>query len=118
MEKSSTLGRDDVGILGISDSGRFLMASAHGAGFMLSPVLLRMSAMDGGHEMHAMALPGLGSQLLAIMIHTLGYLAFTGTIAWIVYKWFGVSLLRKAWLNFDLLWAVLLIVTAGLTLFL
>ncbi len=96
----------------------FLMASAHGAGFMLLPVLLGMSAMGTGHEMHAMAFPGLGPQVLAIAIHTLGYLALTGTIAWIVYKWFGLSLLRKAWLNLDLLWAVALILTAGLTFFL
>ena len=96
----------------------FLMSSAHGAGFMLLPVLLGMSAMDTGHEMHAMAFPGLGSQFLAITIHTFGYLAFTGTIAWVVYRWFGLSLLRKAWLNLDLLWAVVLLITAGLTLFL
>jgi hypothetical protein len=96
----------------------FLMASAHGAGFMLLPVLLSMySAMDARHEMHAMAFPGLGAQVLAIAIHTFGYLALTGTIAWVVYKWFGLSLLRKAWLNLDLLWAVALLITAAFTLF-
>ncbi len=96
----------------------FLMASAHGAGFMLLPVLLGMASTDTGHETHAMALPGLGSQLFAITIHTFGYLSLTGTIAWVVYKWFGLSLLRKAWLNMDLLWALALLITAGLTLFL
>jgi hypothetical protein len=94
----------------------FLMASAHGAGFMLLPVLLGMSAMGAGHEMHAMDSSGIGLQLLAITIHTLGYLILTGTIAWAVYKWVGLSLLRKAWLNLDLVWAVALIATAGVTL--
>jgi hypothetical protein len=94
----------------------FLMASAHGAGFMLLPVLLGMSAMGAGHEMHAMDSSGIGLQLLAITIHTLGYLILTGTIAWAVYKWVGLSLLRKAWLNLDLVWAVVLLATAGVTL--
>jgi hypothetical protein len=31
-----------------------------------------MSAMDTGHEIYAIAFPGVGSQLLAITIHTLG----------------------------------------------
>ncbi len=74
--------------------------------------------MDTGHEIHAIAFPGVGSQLLAITIHTLGYLPLTGTITWVVYKWLGLSLLRKAWLNLDLVWAVARIATAGLTLFL
>jgi hypothetical protein len=95
----------------------FLMASAHGAGFMLLPILLGMSAADEGHEMHAMALSGLGPQLCAITVHTLGYLLLTGTIAWVVYKRFGLSLLRKTWFNLDFIWAVALIATAGLTLF-
>jgi hypothetical protein len=96
----------------------FLMASAHGAGFILLPVLLRMSAAGAGQEMHATAFPGLGMQVLAITIHTLGYLALTGATAWVVYKKLGLSLLRKAWLNLDLVWAMALIATAGLTLFL
>jgi hypothetical protein len=96
----------------------FLMASAHGAGFMLLPVLLGISATGTGHEMHAIGFPGLGSQLLAIAVHTLGYLLLTGTIAWVVYKWMGLSFLGKAWLNLDLVWAMALIATGGLTLFL
>ncbi|MGB2668336.1 MAG: hypothetical protein WAK48_30400 [Candidatus Acidiferrum sp.] len=96
----------------------FLMASAHGAGFMLLPVLLGMSAMNSGHEMHAMKLPGIGAQLLAISVHTLGYLVLTGAIAGAVYKWLGLSLLRKAWFNLDLIWAIALIATAALTLLL
>ena len=97
----------------------FLMASAHGAGFMLLPILLGMSAMNGGgHEMHANAFPGVGMQLLAVAIHTVGYLLLTGAIAWVVYKRVGLSVLRKAWLNLDLVWAAALIATAGLTLIL
>jgi hypothetical protein len=94
----------------------FLMASAHGAGFMLLPVLLGMSTTDAGQEVHARHFPGIGLQLLAITIHTFGYLVLTGATAWVVYQYVGLSLLGKAWLNLDLVWAVALIATAGLTL--
>jgi hypothetical protein len=96
----------------------FLMACAHGAGLMLLPVLLGMSGTGSQHEIHAMALPGLGTQVLAVAVHTLGYLLFTGAIAWIVYKRLGLDVLRKAWLNLDFVWATALIATAGLMLLL
>jgi hypothetical protein len=72
--------------------------------------------MGGGHEMLEMTFSGIGVPLLAIIIHTFGYLGLTGVIAWVVYRWVGLSLLRKAWLNLDLVWAVALIATAGVTL--
>jgi hypothetical protein len=96
----------------------FLMACAHGAGLMLLPVLLGMSGTGSQHEIDAMAFPGLGTQVLAVAVHTLGYLLFTGTIAWIVYKRLGLDVLRKAWLNLDFVWATALIATAGLMLLL
>jgi len=98
----------------------FLMASAHGAGFMLLPVLLRMSAetIPMAHAMHPAIFPGTISVLTAVAIHTLGYFLTMGVIAWIVYKKLGLSILRKAWLNLDMVWAVALIVTGGLTLLL
>jgi hypothetical protein len=94
----------------------FLMASAHGAGLMLLPVLLGMSSGSADHEMHGMAFPGLGAEVMAVATHTLGYLLVTGAIAWVVYEKVGLSLLRKAWFNLDLVWAIALIATAGLTL--
>jgi hypothetical protein len=96
----------------------FLMACAHGAGLMLLPVLLGMSGAGAHHEMHAIAFPGLGTQLLAVAVHTLGYLLLTGAIAWVVYNKLGLSVLRKAWLNLDFVWATALIATAGFMLLL
>ena len=49
-------------------------------------------------------------------VHTLGYLLVTGLIALVVYEKVGLEVLRKAWVNLDLIWAVALIVTAGFTL--
>jgi hypothetical protein len=94
----------------------FLMACAHGAGLMLLPVLLGMPAVGAGHESHISAFPSVKMQLVAVAIHTCGYLLLTGTIAWIVFSRLGVSVLRKAWLNLDFVWALALIATAGLTL--
>jgi hypothetical protein len=94
----------------------FLMACAHGAGLMLLPVLLGMSAMGAVHEPHLAAFPSVKIQLFAVAIHTCGYLLLTGTIAWVVFSRLGVSVLRQAWLNLNFVWAVALIATAGLTL--
>jgi hypothetical protein len=94
-----------------------LTASAHGAGFMLLPILLGMSVMHGGHEMHGPALSSEWAGCLAVAIHTVAYLLVTGVIAWMVYKKVGLAVLRRAWFNADRIWAISLIATAGLTLF-
>ena len=53
---------------------------------------------------------------LATGVHTIAYLAVTGLVAWVVYRKLGLALLRKAWLNFDLLWAAALVATGLVTL--
>jgi hypothetical protein len=104
-------------------SWSFFMASAHGAGFMLLPVLLDASIpathsahAGAGAEVHALTTPMAG--LIATVVHTMGYLAVTGLIAWVVYWKLGLALLRKAWINLHLIWAVALIVSAVFTLLL
>jgi hypothetical protein len=101
----------------------FLMASAHGAGFMLLPVLLKMSALhagtgvgDSAHHLHVLGLAGPWTAPLALLLHTLGYLLVTGLIAFVVYQKLGLEFLQKSWVNLDLIWAVALIATAGFTL--
>jgi hypothetical protein len=104
----------------------FLMASAHGAGLMVVPVYLKMAAAGAGHcypngVMQAGLVPagggGLptGIALTATALHAAGYLIVTAVIAVLVFEKFGVGLLRKAWFNLDLIWAVALIVTGVLT---
>jgi hypothetical protein len=101
----------------------FLMASAHGAGFMLLPFLLKMStphaAADTGAplpHLHGGSFEGPWMATMAVLVHTLAYLLVTGLIAFVVYEKVGLQILRKAWVNLDLIWAVILILTAGLTL--
>ncbi len=104
----------------------FLMASAHGAGLMVLPIVLHaassnaQSTMPTGHEHHMQMATGTGAGawtgIAATLVHTLGYLSVTAIIALLVYRKFGLSLLRKGWFNLDLVWAVALIVTGGVAL--
>jgi hypothetical protein len=100
----------------------FLMASAHGAGLMVLPFVMRASpgamAMPSHHMHQVSAVTPDWVPLLAVIIHTLTYLGITTLVAWIVYRKLGLSLLRKAWWNLDLMWAVSLVVTGVLTLLL
>jgi hypothetical protein len=90
----------------------FLMATAHGAGLMVVPLFIGMTAA------HAQACHGASSNtvsatdaFVATGIHSFGYLAVTALIAWVVHEKLGLGLLRKAWLNLDLIWAIALILT-------
>ena len=97
----------------------FLTASAHGAGLMVVPVLLGSSTVEAqgpmaGHNHTAPTGPLAG--MLATGVHTIAYLAVTGLFAWVVYRKLGLALLRKAWFNFDLIWAAALVATGLVTL--
>ena len=97
----------------------FLMASAHGAGLMVLPVLLGSSTVEAqGHasqrHLSAAANPLVG--MLATMVHTTAYLSVTGLLAWAVYRKLGLALLRKTWFNFNLVWGVVLVATGLFTL--
>ncbi len=95
----------------------FLMATAHGAGIMVLPLVIGMAAYDGGaHARHASgmaggALAGLG----ATLVHGAGYLFVTALAAVVVFEKLGVGILRKAWVNLDVIWAAALVVTAVMT---
>src|ERR1700692_1916911 len=75
----------------------FLMASAHGAGLMVVPVVLGSNMVEAqgrmaGHN-HPSAAVGLVSGLAATCLHTIAYLAVTGVVAWVVYRKVGLVLL-------------------------
>jgi hypothetical protein len=90
----------------------FLMASAHGAGLMMLPVVLA-----GPHAHHHAAAQGVANGVWATLIHTLGYLTVTAAVALLVYQKFGLALLRRAWFNLDLIWAIALVATGCIALF-
>jgi len=97
----------------------FLMATAHGAGLMLLPVLLGSRTVEAAGHMTGRHHTTAGSPLAALLataVHTIAYLAVTGLIAWVVYSKFGLAILRKAWLNLDAVWGAALVVTSVVTL--
>lgn len=95
----------------------FLMATAHGAGLMVLPVVLGMPAQAAsGPACHSHAASTSAAMALAATtIHGAGYLLVTAAIAWVVFERVGVGILRRAWFNIDLLWAATLVVTGVLT---
>jgi hypothetical protein len=101
----------------------FMMASAHGAGLMLAPVLLAQP-MAGIHHSHSMqngvasSLTGIGPSVLtlAVLVHTLSLVVVAGAVALLFYQFYerwGLGLLRHTWFNFDLLWAFALMVAGA-----
>jgi hypothetical protein len=102
-----------VGYAGLA-AWSFLMASAHGAGLMLIPVVLPMClAASPGGELTVGALP---IALAAVGVHSLAMFVVTGAIALVVYQWLGVEFLRRGWLNLDLVWSIALVATGLLLL--
>jgi hypothetical protein len=96
----------------------FLMAFAHGAGLMVVPVFLNMPAvgMEGHYHLSGVANgPGPKAALLATALHAFGYLLVTAAVSLLIFDKLGLSLLRRAWFNLDLIWAVALIATGLLT---
>jgi hypothetical protein len=116
-----------VGFWGLA-AWAFLMATGHGAGLMLLPFLTSM----GNDGIHSVTMGGMGTtsggspisavsaslSVWAVGVHTFGYLATMTIVALIVYDKVGVQIVRTAWFNFDLAWAVALVVSGVLMLLL
>jgi hypothetical protein len=103
----------------------FLMASAHGAGLMVLPFMLgsaRQAPLSMSHH-HMMSMNTVSArpmmtagirgidaiEVTAPLIHTLGYLLVTALIAIVVYEKVGLRILRRAWINLNVVWNVAMI---------
>jgi hypothetical protein len=94
----------------------FLMASAHGAGLMVAPVVLGLEAAEA-HD-HALSAAGsVGASGLALLLHVAAMVAVMGVVAVVVYEKVGLAVLRRGWLNSDPLWAGAFVLAGVLTLF-
>ena len=93
----------------------FLMASAHGAGFMVLPFVMPTAATRRSRGPRPCASRGCGERRTspprAVALHTLAYFTVMVLAAWVVYRKLGLGLLRKAWFNMDWLWAGALVLT-------
>jgi hypothetical protein len=110
----------------------FIMASAHGAGLMLVPVLLKLSGTmqemehqaheaheHWGHSLHLFVTnPAALADIGAVGLHTLAMFAVMGAIALVVYEKLGLMILKRTWFNADLLWAGALVAAGVVTLIL
>ena len=103
----------------------FLMASAHGAGLMLFPILMELPRGNGMPTMHhhmeigAMAAHGhlvVAQAITVVLVHTGAMLIVMGTMAIAVYQWIGLQILRSAWINLETIWAIALIAAGFLSL--
>jgi hypothetical protein len=102
----------------------FLMASAHGAGLMLVPVLLAQPMAGMHHAMAGAISNGLPLKtnviLISVFIHTTAMLIVAGVLAIVFFETYektGLKILRHTWFNFDLLWAVALLIASVALLF-
>jgi hypothetical protein len=84
---------------------------------MVLPVFLGMTAPAQGASCHvpAAVATNAATAATATLVHGVGYLIVTAAAAWVVFTKVGVGILRKAWFNLDLIWAVALITTGILT---
>lgn len=103
----------------------FLMASAHGAGLMLTPVLVAGQGLPAPDTLSHAGHGGLQlvateravfPALLAVGVHTGAMLCVAGLLALVIYAFVGVEVLRRAWINLDVVWAGALAITGGITL--
>jgi hypothetical protein len=108
----------------------FIMASAHGAGLMLVPVLLGLSGTthEVGHQAHEaqehwghsvhlfLTNPEALADLAAVAVHTLSMFAVMAVVALVVYDRLGLMILKRTWFNVDLLWAAALVGAGVITL--
>jgi hypothetical protein len=98
----------------------FVMATGHGAGLMLVPALMPLHMLHThGQAGHGHSIVGAGSlwlALAAVGVHTMAMLLVTGVLAVMTYEWLGVGVLRRGWINFDVLWTIVLLATGALLL--
>jgi len=108
----------------------FIMASAHGAGLMLVPVLLKLSGTmqdmehqaheaheHWGHSVHLfLTNPAALADIAAVAVHTIAMFAVMAALALVVYDRLGLMILKRTWFNVDLLWAGTLVAAGSLAL--
>jgi hypothetical protein len=85
----------------------WLMASAHGAGLMVVPVLLGAKSLfcgTGPTNLNSIVTIQPLIATAAVCLHTVSHLVVSGLIAWIVYDFVGLAILRRSWINLDFIW--------------
>jgi hypothetical protein len=101
-----------TGLVGLAVWSCFV-ATAHGAGLMLIPVLMPICL--SGTSSHALTVTGsIPVGISALGVHTGAMVATIGLVSIAVYQWIGLAFLRSHWINFDLVWVAALSLGAAL----
>jgi hypothetical protein len=94
----------------------FLMSSAHGAGLMVAPIVLGLSASAHPHDDLAMMASGpISVSAVGVAVHVLVMAAVMGAVAFFVYERVGLKILGRAWINTDQAWAASFILAGLIT---
>jgi len=98
----------------------FAVAIAHGAGLMLMPIYLGLCQ---GIDLHgtnqaagALVNANLGMAMLVAAVHSVAMIAGGGFLAWLVYRYVGLSLVSRSWFNLDAPWACSLMLAGAFSL--
>jgi hypothetical protein len=91
-----------TGLVGLAVWSCFV-ATAHGAGLMLIPVLMPICL--SGTPLDALApAESIPIAMAALGVHTGVMLTTIGLVSIAVYEWIGLAFLRSHWINLDLIW--------------
>lgn len=98
----------------------FAMAIAHGAGLMLVPIYLGLcqdAALDKAHQAtSALINANLGMAVMVAIVHTAAMITAGGVLAWLVFRYLGLTFVSRSWFNLDAVWALSLILVGGVAL--
>jgi hypothetical protein len=98
----------------------FAVAMAHGAGLMLVPIYLgvcRVADLNRGHEAAGVLInANVGMAILVSVVHSVTMIAAGGFLAWLVYRYLGLTFVSRSWFNLDATWAFSLILVGALSL--
>ena len=101
----------------------FLMATAHGAGLMLVPVMLGLCTAgpasvalpDAGHAavMNFLAQSSVATAVAVAALHTLAMMLAGLAMAWAVYRYLGLQVLRRVWFDLNQVWGASLVIAGA-----
>jgi len=98
----------------------FAVAMAHGAGLMLVPIYLglcRAADLDTGHAAAgALIHANLGMAVLVAVVHAVAMITAGGCVAWLVYRYLGLTFVARSWFNLEATWACSLVLVGALSL--
>lgn len=96
-----------------------LMATAHGAALMLLPFVVGLcetpkATAGWGHDsVMALMRSDIVTAVAVSLLHSAAMVVSGLVMAWLVYRHFGLRMLRSAWLDLDLLWALSLVLSGA-----